>query len=203
MSVSINILNFSGDAVGQESVAFPLSDHHANEHLVYLMYQHQRKRERSGTGTFKSRKDVRGGGKKMYRQKGTGRARKGGSRSPLMVGGGKAFGRVTRDMSTDLPKKVAKLGVVSALAMNASKLVVLDAPSPEAMKAKEWRGLFGAGNVRFLCLVDDVDRPLSFFNYPNVDVCLITDIPLESILRADSIVVFRDQLVKFQELYCV
>jgi large subunit ribosomal protein L4 len=202
MSVSINVLNFSGDSVGQESVSFPLSDHHANEHLVYLMYQHQRKRERSGTGTFKSRKDVRGGGKKMYRQKGTGRARKGGSRSPLMVGGGKAFGRVTRDLSTDLPKKIAKLGIVSALALNSDKLVVLDAPSPESMKAKEWRGLFGGDN-RFLFLVDSLDRPLSFFNYANVDVCLLADIAIESVLRADSIVVFRDQLAKFQELYCV
>lgn len=78
MSVSINVLNFSGDSVGEESVSFPLSDHHANEHLVYLMYQHQRKRERSGTGTFKSRKDVRGGGKKMYRQKEPGVLEKGG-----------------------------------------------------------------------------------------------------------------------------
>ncbi len=202
MSVSVDVLNFSGDSVGQETVEFPLSDHQANEHLVYLMYQYQRKRERSGTGTFKSRKDVRGGGKKMYRQKGTGRARKGGSRSPLMVGGGKAFGRVTRDMSTDLPKKVARLGIMSALAMNAEKLVVLDAPSPESMKAKEWRGLF-SGDKRYLFLVDSLDRPLSFFNYANVDVCLLSDIAIESVLRASSIVVFRDQLAKFQELYCV
>ena len=126
--MQVDVVNIEGKKVGQIDLADAVFGTAVKEHLLWEVVKAQQAAKRAGTHATKTREFVRGGGKKPYRQKGTGNARQGSSRSPQFVGGGKVFGPHPRDYSYTVPKKVRKAALASALSLRAkeNKLLIID-----------------------------------------------------------------------------
>lgn len=141
--MQIDVVNLEGQKVGQIDVADEVFATRVKDSLLWEAVKAQQAAKRKGTHATKTREFVRGGGKKPYRQKGTGNARQGSSRSPNFVGGGKVFGPHPRSYAYTLPKKVKKAALASALSLRAQekKLVVVDKLVMEAPKAKRIAGV--------------------------------------------------------------
>ena len=126
--MQVDVVNIEGKKVGQIDLSDAVFGTAVKEHLLWEVVKAQQAAKRAGTHSTKTREHVRGGGKKPYKQKGTGNARQGSSRAPNFVGGGKVFGPHPRDYSYTVPKKVRKAALASALSLRAkeNKLVILD-----------------------------------------------------------------------------
>jgi large subunit ribosomal protein L4 len=136
--MQIDVVNIEGQKVGQIDLADEVFGTKVKEPLLWEAVKAQQAAKRAGTHSTKTREFVRGGGKKPYRQKGTGNARQGSTRSPNFVGGGKVFGPHPRSYEYTLPRKVKKAALASALSLRAQekKLVVVDKFLLEAPKSK-------------------------------------------------------------------
>jgi large subunit ribosomal protein L4 len=136
--MQIDVVNLEGQKVGQMDVADAVFATKVKESLLWEAVKSQQAAKRKGTHATKTRMHVRGGGRKPFRQKGTGNARQGSTRAPNHVGGGKVFGPHPRSYEYTLPKKVKKAALASALSLRAQekKLVVVDKLAFEAPKAK-------------------------------------------------------------------
>jgi large subunit ribosomal protein L4 len=134
----IEVKNLAGKTVGDVELDDSVFGVDVNEHLLWEVVKAQRAKKRSGTHSTKRRDEVRGGGKKPYKQKGTGNARQGSSRAPHYVGGGKVFTPKPRDYEYHVPKKVMAGALRSALSLRAKeqKLVVVDSFTLDAPKTK-------------------------------------------------------------------
>ena len=154
--MQIDIVNIEGKTVGQTSLADAVFGAKVKEHLLWEMVNAQRAAKRAGTHSTKTRANVRGGGKKPYKQKGTGNARQGSNRAPNHAGGGKVFGPHPRSYAYTVPKKVKRAALVSALSLRAQekKLVVVDMLSFEAPKTKRLAGILKVLGVESAVLVD-------------------------------------------------
>lgn len=154
--MQIDLMNVEGKKVGNIELADAVFATPVKEHLLWEVVKAQRAARRAGTHATKTREFVRGGGKKPYKQKGTGSARQGSSRAPNFVGGGKVFGPHPRDYSYTVPKKVRRAALASALSLRASekKLVVLDKLSFDAPKTKQLVGILKALGVPSAVVVD-------------------------------------------------
>ena len=119
--MQIDVVNMEGQKVGQMELADEVFGCKVREHLLWESVKSQRAAQRAGTHSTLTRKFVRGGGRKPYRQKGTGNARQGSTRSPNFVGGGKVFGPHPRDYEYTLPRKVKKAALASALSLRAQR----------------------------------------------------------------------------------
>jgi large subunit ribosomal protein L4 len=126
--MQVDVVNIEGKKVGQIDLADAVFGAAVKEHLLWEVVKAQQAAKRAGTHATKTREFVRGGGKKPYRQKGTGNARQGSTRSPQFVGGGKVFGPHPRDYSYTVPKKVRKAALASALSLRAkeNRLMIID-----------------------------------------------------------------------------
>ena len=136
--MQIDVVNLEGKTVGQIELADEVFAAKVKEPLLWEAVKAQRAARRAGTHATKTREFVSGGGKKPYRQKGTGNARQGSSRAPNFVGGGKVFGPHPRSYAYSLPKKVKKAALASALSLRAQekKLIIVDKFAIEAPKSK-------------------------------------------------------------------
>jgi large subunit ribosomal protein L4 len=154
--MQLDVVNIEGKKVGQIDLADAVFGTKVKEHLLWEMVKAQQAAKRAGTHATKTREHVRGGGKKPYRQKGTGNARQGSSRSPQFVGGGKVFGPHPRDYSYTVPKKVKRAALASALSLRAqeNKLVVVDALGFDAPKTKKLAGFLKALGLASALVVD-------------------------------------------------
>ena len=154
--MQIDVVNIEGKKVGNIELADAVFATEVKEYLLWEVVKAQRAAKRAGTHATKTREFVRGGGKKPYKQKGTGSARQGSSRAPNFVGGGKVFGPHPRDYSYTVPKKVRRAALASALSLRASekKLVVLDKLSFDAPKTKQLAGILKALGVPSAVVVD-------------------------------------------------
>jgi large subunit ribosomal protein L4 len=154
--MQIDLMNVEGKKVGNIELADAVFATPVKEHLLWEVVKAQRAARRAGTHATKTREFVRGGGKKPYKQKGTGSARQGSSRAPNFVGGGKVFGPHPRDYSYTVPKKVRRAALASALSLRASekKLVVLDKLAFDAPKTKQLAGILKALGVPSAVVVD-------------------------------------------------
>jgi len=154
--MQIDLINIEGKKVGNIELADAVFATPVKEYLLWEVVKAQRAARRAGTHATKTREFVRGGGKKPYKQKGTGSARQGSSRAPNFVGGGKVFGPHPRDYSYTVPKKVRRAALASALSLRASekKLVVLDKLSFDAPKTKQLAGILKALGVPSAVVVD-------------------------------------------------
>jgi large subunit ribosomal protein L4 len=154
--MQIDVVNIEGKKVGQVELADEVFGCKVREHLLWEIVKAQQAARRAGTHSTKTREFVRGGGKKPYRQKGTGNARQGSMRSPNFVGGGKVFGPHPRDYEYTVPRKVKKAALASALSLRAQekKLVVVDKLVFETPKTKKMAGVFKALGVESAVLVD-------------------------------------------------
>jgi len=139
------IYNTKGQSVGKVELDKKVFDGAVNEAILHQVIRMYEANQRQGTADTKTRSEVRGGGKKPWKQKGTGRARAGTSRSPLWKGGGKIFGPHPRDYSYSVPKSVKRLALISSLnaKVNDNDMIVLDDLKLEKPKTKEFAAMLG------------------------------------------------------------
>ena len=141
--MQIDIVNIEGKKVGELALADAVFGAKVKDYLLWELVKAQQAAKRAGTHATKTRAHVRGGGKKPYKQKGTGNARQGSSRAPNHVGGGKVFGPHPRDYEYTVPKKVKRAALASALSLRVkeNKLVIVDALAFDAPKTKRLAGI--------------------------------------------------------------
>lgn len=177
-----------------------------NENVVFDTILMQRASMRQGTHAVKNRSAVRGGGKKPWRQKGTGRARQGSIRSPQWVGGGVVFGPTPRSYSYRLPKKVGRLAIKSALSQKVldESLVVVDGLAFDAPKTKEFAAVLAGLNVTTKTLVvledDNVTAALAARNLANVKVIPAKSLNVLDVVDADKLVITQPALSQVEEV---
>jgi len=165
--------------------------------ILHRMVSYQLAKRRSGTHKTKGRSEIRGTGAKMYRQKGTGRARHSTSKAPLFRGGGKAFGPVVRDHSIGLPKKVRALALKHALSskVKADELIVLDAATLKEAKTGALKAQFDKLGLNHALIVDgkevDGNFALASRNIVGVDVLPVQGINVYDILRRRKLVLTK------------
>jgi large subunit ribosomal protein L4 len=154
--MQIDIVNIEGKKVGQADLADAVFGAKVKEYLLWEVVKAQQAAKRAGTHDTKTRDEVRGGGKKPYKQKGTGNARQGSTRAPNFVGGGKVFGPHPRSYAYTVPKKVKRAALVSALSLRAKekKLVIVDALAFEAPKTKRLAGILKVLGAESAIVVD-------------------------------------------------
>lgn len=177
-----------------------------NENVVFDTILMQRASLRQGTHAVKNRSVVRGGGKKPWRQKGTGRARQGSIRSPQWVGGGVVFGPTPRSYSYRLPKKVSRLALKSVLSQKVldESFVVVDGLAFDAPKTKEFAAVLAGLNVTTKTLVvledDNVTAALAARNLTNVKVIPAKGLNVLDIADADKLVITQPALSQVEEV---
>jgi large subunit ribosomal protein L4 len=154
--MKIDVVSIEGKKVGELELADSVFGTKVKDYLLWEVVKAQQAAKRAGTHATKTRMHVRGGGKKPYKQKGTGNARQGSTRAPHFVGGGKVFGPHPRDYSYTVPKKVKRAALASALSLRAqeNKLVVIDKLSFDAPKTKKLAGILKALGLKSALVVD-------------------------------------------------
>ena len=178
----------------------------ANENAEYEAIIRQRASLRQGTHAVKNRSAVSGGGKKPWRQKGTGRARQGSIRSPQFRGGGIVFGPTPRSYNYRLPRKVRQLAIKSALSQKVAddKFVVVDSINFDAPKTKEFAGVLDnlKVNEKVLIIVTDDDKnaELSARNLANVNVVTPSGVNILNVVDAQKIVITKSALSQVEEV---
>ena len=177
-----------------------------NTHVLHEAVVMQRASMRQGTHAVKNRSEVRGGGRKPWRQKGTGRARQGSIRSPQWVGGGTVFGPTPRSYSYKLPKKVRRLALKSALSSKVKEdsLVVLDSIAIDAPKTKEVIKMLDAlsVNAKALIVTAEIDETVirSANNLQSVKVLTVDEINVLDLLAHDKLIITKDAAEKAGEV---
>jgi large subunit ribosomal protein L4 len=202
--VKVPLKDTDGKKVGEVELSEALFGVTPNEHALHQVVRMQRASARAGTASTKRRGEVRGGGAKPWRQKGTGRARAGSSRSPIWRGGGVVFGPKPRDYSFRVNKKVRKLAFCSALsaAAGGERVSVLDdfaLETPSTRMAVEILGkLEVPGKIMFVVGDDDLNVEKSFRNLVNVETFLPEELNTYDILRFDSLLFLKGALDTLQ-----
>jgi large subunit ribosomal protein L4 len=155
--MQIDIVNVDGKKVGSADLDDAVFGAKVKDYLLWELVKAQQAAKRAGTHSTKTRADVRGGGKKPYKQKGTGNARQGSSRAPNHVGGGKVFGPHPRSYEYTVPKKVKRAALASALSLRAKekKLVVVDKLSFDAPKTKTMAGILKTLGTTKALVIDE------------------------------------------------
>ncbi len=205
--MQIDVLNIKGDIVDTLEVSDDVFAIEPNLDAVYRVMLAQQANRRQGTSKTKGRSEVRGGGRKPYRQKGTGRARHGSNRSPIFVGGGVTFGPTPRSYRTRLPKKLRRLAMRSLLSDKAAnkKLLVLDALDMETHKTREMVGILKNVGVETSALIvtsgSNVEVMRSARNIPNVRTAGVNAFSVLDLLKSDLLIVTREALGTIEEVY--
>ncbi len=187
----------AGTSLGEVQLAPEVFGIEPNVAVLHQVVTAQLAAARSGTHSTKTRAEVRGGGSKPWRQKGTGRARQGSSRSPIWAGGGVAFGPKPRSYAQRTPKKMVRLALCSALSDRAaeSRVALVDAWNFDVPKTKDALQVLGAlglgGRVLVVVADDEITVERSFANLPEVQTVLVTVLSAYDVLRNDW-VVFSD-----------
>ena len=200
---NVAVLNTAGAQVG----TIELNDAiFGNEHVMHLAVVQYLANQRQGTQSTKTRAEVRGGGRKPYRQKGTGRARQGSIRSPQWVGGGVVFAPKPRDYSFKLNKKVKRLALQSALSTKVAegKIIVLDELTLSEVKTKEMVKVLGNIKCDNALIVMDGSNEnvmLSARNIPTVKTASVNTINVYDLLKYNNLVVTKEAVEKIQEVY--
>jgi large subunit ribosomal protein L4 len=208
MMATINVVDINNNTVESISLSDGVFQQQPKGHILHLVVRGQRAVRRSGTAKTKTRGEVRLTGAKMYRQKGTGRARAGSGRSPVRVGGGIAFGPVPRSYAFKIPKKVRRTGVISALSQKLSEgnLIVVDRLSSETGKTKAfldtWLKLIGE-RAKTLIVIPEKDEMLwrSCRNIPEVKLTFAGKLSVYDLLNYSKLIIVRPALQKIEEVY--
>jgi large subunit ribosomal protein L4 len=190
--------------VGELDLADAVFAGEVNEHLFYEVVKAKLASDRSGTHAVKNRSLVSGGGKKPYKQKGTGRARQGSTRASQWVGGGKAMGPKPRDYAYDVPKKVRKAALRSALALRGKdqKLLIVEKWAPAAAKTSAAAKVLAKLGVRKALVVDDgqnVALARSVRNLDGSDFLAVEGLNVYDILKHDALVLTAATAKKLEE----
>ncbi|GEM05134.1 50S ribosomal protein L4 [Halolactibacillus miurensis] len=202
----VALYNQSGSQVGDVELNDSVFGIEPNEHVLHDAVVMQQASRRQGTHAVKNRSAVAGGGRKPWRQKGTGRARQGSIRSPQWVGGGVVFGPTPRSYGYKLPKKVRRLALQSALSskVNENSLVVLEGLAFDAPKTKEVVKVLDALNVSEKVLIVTADKDdvvaKSANNLPNAKVLTVSGLNVLDLLTHDKLIITKDAAEKAGEV---
>ena len=202
----IDIYNLSGAVTGSIELSDDIFAITPNESAMAIVIRNQLANRRQGTQSTKTRSEVRGGGKRPWRQKGTGRARHGSDRSAQYVGGGIIFGPKPRSYNYTVPKKIKRLAMKSALSSKVAdgKLIVVEDMNLDQAKTKVMaKALTDLKAESALIVFDEknVNAELSARNIPDTKTALVNTINVFDILKYDSLVVTKAAAEKIQEVY--
>ena len=203
---NVAVLNMEGKEVGTLELNDAVFGVEVNEHLVHMAVLQQLANNRQGTQKAKTRSEVRGGGRKPWRQKGTGHARQGSTRAPQWTGGGVVFAPVPRDYSFKINKKEKRAALKSALTsrVQENKLIVVDELKLDEIKTKQFAQVMKNLNVdKALVVINDNDQNIvmSAKNIPTVKVAQTNTINVFDILKYSTVVVTKDAVATIEEVY--
>ena len=203
---NVAVYNMEGNEVGSMELNDAVFGVEVNEHLVHMAVVQQLANNRQGTQKAKTRSEVSGGGRKPWRQKGTGHARQGSTRAPQWTGGGVVFAPVPRDYSFKINKKEKRAALKSALTsrVEAQKFVVLDELKLEAIKTKDFVKVLNNLNVsKALVVMGDKDVVIekSAANVPDVKTTQATLLNVYDILKYDTVITTKAAVEKIEEVY--
>jgi len=202
----VSVYNIEGNQVGEIELNDAVFGVNVNEHLVHRAVVNQLAAKRQGTQSAKTRSEVRGGGKKPWRQKGTGHARQGSIRAPQWIGGGVVFAPKPRDYSFKMNKKEKRAALKSALTsrVNENKIVVLDSFELNEIKTKQFKAVMDNLKVsKALVVLNDKNEnvTMSARNIPGVKTAYTNTINVYDILKYDTLVLTQDSAATIQEVY--
>jgi large subunit ribosomal protein L4 len=203
----VDVYNIKGEIVGQTDLSDGIFNIEVNKNAVYAVIKNQLANKRHGTQSAKTRGEVSGGGKKPWRQKGTGRARQGSTRSPQWAKGGVAFPPKPRDYSYSVQKKVKSLALRSVLTSKqiSNNIIVLDEIKLEEIKTSKFVEILDKLNIRTSALVVLTDPDLtvekSSRNIPDIKTALVNTINTYDIMKHDKFVITLGALTKVEEVY--
>ncbi|HIV22340.1 MAG TPA: 50S ribosomal protein L4 [Candidatus Merdiplasma excrementigallinarum] len=203
---NVSVYNMEGKEVGTMDLSDAVFGVEVNEHLVHLAVVQQLANNRQGTQKAKTRSEVSGGGRKPWRQKGTGHARQGSTRAPQWTGGGVVFAPVPRDYTFKMNKKEKRLALKSALTsrVQENKLLVLDELKFDGIKTKNMKKVLDSLNVTKALVVlneNDQNVVLSARNIANVKTALTNTINVYDILKYNTVVVTKAAAQTIEEVY--
>ena len=202
----VSVYNMEGKEVGKIDLNDAVFGVEVNEHLVHMAVVQHLANKRQGTQKAKTRAEVSGGGRKPWRQKGTGHARQGSTRSPQWVGGGVVFAPVPRDYSFKLNKKEKRAALKSALTskVQGGKLIVLDELKFDEIKTKNFTNVMSNLKVEKGLVViaeNDANVVLSARNVATIDTTLVNTINVYDVMKAKVVVLTKDAVKKIEEVY--
>ena len=203
---NVSVYNMEGKEVGSMELNDAVFGVEINEHLVHQAVVLQLANNRQGTQKAKTRSEVRGGGRKPWRQKGTGHARQGSTRSPQWTGGGVVFAPTPRDYSFKLNKKEKRAALKSALTSRVveNKFVVVDELKLDEIKTKKFVEVLKNLNVeKALVVLNDMDEKViaSAANIPTVKTTQTNELNVFDVLKYDTVVVTKAAVATIEEVY--
>ena len=203
---NVSVYNMEGKEVGTMELNDAVFGVEVNEHLVHMAVVSQLANKRQGTQKAKTRSEVSGGGRKPWRQKGTGHARQGSTRAPQWTGGGVVFAPTPREYSFKMNKKEKRMALKSALTsrVQENKLIVLDELKFDAIKTKSMKAVLDNLNVtKALVVLNDNDKNvvLSARNIANVATAQTSTINVYDILKYNTVVVTKAAVATIEEVY--
>ena len=203
---NVSVYNIEGKEVGSIELNDAVFGVEVNEHLVHMAVVQQLANNRQGTQKAKTRSEVSGGGRKPWRQKGTGHARQGSTRAPQWTGGGVVFAPVPRDYSFKLNKKEKRAALKSALTskVQGSSLIVVDELKFDEIKTKNFTNVMNNLKVEKGLVViadNDINVVMSARNVADVDTTLVNTINVYDVMKAKTVVLTKDAVAKIEEVY--
>ena len=203
---NVSVFNMEGKEVGTMELSDAVFGVTVNEHLVHMAVVQQLANNRQGTQKAKTRAEVSGGGRKPWRQKGTGHARQGSTRAPQWKGGGVVFAPVPRDYSFKLNKQEKRAALKSALTSKVqdSSLVVVDELKFDEIKTKNFVSVMNNLKVQKGLVViadNDANVVMSARNLADIDTTLVNTINVYDIMKAKTLVLTKDAVEKIEEVY--
>ncbi len=202
----VAVYNMEGKEVDTIELSDAVFGVEVNEHLVHMAVVQQLANNRQGTQKAKTRSEVRGGGRKPWRQKGTGHARQGSIRAPQWTGGGVVFAPVPRDYSFKLNRKEKRAALKSALTsrVQENKLIVVDELKMDEIKTKAFKGVLDNLNVeKALVVLNDMDQNviMSAKNIPTVKTTQTNELNVFDVLKYNTVVLTKDAVATIEEVY--
>ena len=203
---TVSVYNMEGKEVGSMDLNDAVFGVEVNEHLVHMAVVQQLANNRQGTQKAKTRSEVRGGGRKPWRQKGTGHARQGSTRAPQWTGGGTVFAPVPRDYSFKLNKKEKRAALKSALTtrVQKSKFIVVDDLKLDEIKTKKFAEVMKNLNVeKALVVLNDMDANViaSAKNIATVKTAQTNELNVFDVLKYDTVVATKAAVATIEEVY--
>ena len=202
----VSVYNMEGNQVGDIELNDAVFGVDVNEHLVHMAVVNQLANNRQGTQSAKTRSEVRGGGRKPWRQKGTGHARQGSTRAPQWTGGGVVFAPKPRDYSFRMNKKEKRAALKSALTsrVQENKFIVVDAITMDEIKTKKFADSLNKLKVaKALVILNEKNDNviLSARNIPTVKTALTNTINVYDIMKYDTVVIDKAAVATIEEVY--
>lgn len=202
---NVTVYNMEGNEVGTMELNDAVFGVEVNEHLIHLAVVRQLANKRQGTQKAKTRSEVSGGGRKPWRQKGTGHARQGSIRAPQWTGGGVVFAPVPRDYEVKMNKKERRAALKSALTSKVqdNKFVVVDSLALAEVKTKEMQKVLTnlkAGKALVVIATDDQNITLSARNIADVKTSVAGDINVYDVMKYNTVIATKDAVATIEEV---